>query len=76
MGRMLLQEVEQHPHAELSGGTARPGSALVGQTLEALRKSGDEHPFARVWGASRWQGAAEEEWMTGFGMAVDPQERT
>jgi hypothetical protein len=55
---------------------AEKHAEMVGQTLEALRKSGDEHPFARVWGASRWQGAAEEEWMTGFGMAVDPQERT
>jgi hypothetical protein len=33
---------------------------MVGQTLEALRKSGDEHPFARVRAASRWQGAAKE----------------
>ena len=55
---------------------AEKHAEMVGQILEALRKSGDEHPFARVRGASRWQGAAEEEWMTGFGVAVDPHERT
>ena len=33
MGKMLAQEVAGHPAAELSGGTARPGSGLVGQSL-------------------------------------------
>ena len=51
---------------------AEKHAEMVGQTLEALRKSGDEHPFARVRGASRWKGAAKEELMIGFGMAVDP----
>jgi hypothetical protein len=51
-------------------------AAMVGQTLEALRESGDEHPFARLQGGSQWQGAAKEEWMTGFGMTVDPGEQT
>ena len=55
---------------------AEKHAEMVGQTLEALRKSGDQHPFARVRGASRWQGAAKEEWMPEFGMAVDPRERT
>lgn len=41
MGRMLLQEVSQHSDAELSGGTARPGSALVGQTLNGVTVSDD-----------------------------------
>jgi hypothetical protein len=27
---------------------AEKHAEMVGQTLEALRKSGDEHPFARV----------------------------
>jgi hypothetical protein len=55
---------------------AKKHAEMVGQTLEALRKSGDQHPFARVWGASRWQGVAKEEWMPEFGMAVDPHEGT
>ena len=54
---------------------AEKHAEMVGQTLEALRKSGDQHPFARVRGASRWQGAAKEESMTELGTAVDPQER-
>ena len=36
MGRMLVQEVLQHPGAELAGGTARQGSALIGQSLGAM----------------------------------------
>lgn len=33
MGKMLVAEVGQHPGAHLSGGTARQGSALIGQSL-------------------------------------------
>ncbi len=54
---------------------AEKHAEMVGRTLEALRKSGDQHPFARVRGASPWQGAPKEEWMTKFGTGIDPQER-
>jgi hypothetical protein len=37
---------------------------VVGQTLEALRKSGDQHPFARVRALPDGSERAEEEWMT------------
>jgi hypothetical protein len=47
----------------------------IGQNFKALRKSRDKHPFAPVGGASRWYGAAKAAWMTGFAVAVDPQER-
>lgn len=33
MGKMLVAEVGQHPGAQLSGGTVRQGSALIGQSL-------------------------------------------
>lgn len=35
MGKMLVQEVLQHPAAQLSGGTARQGSPLIGHGLGA-----------------------------------------
>ena len=41
MGRMLVQEVTQHPGAELSGGTARPGSDLVGQSVGRVAVTDD-----------------------------------
>ena len=41
MGKMLVLEVQQHPHATLAGGTARPGSALVGQALGHLTVTDD-----------------------------------
>jgi len=41
MGRMLVQEIAQHPGASLSGGTARPGSALIGQALGDLTVTDD-----------------------------------
>ena len=37
---------------------------VVGQTLEALRKSGDQHPFARVRALPDGSERAKEEWMT------------
>ncbi len=41
MGRMLIQEVARHDVALLSGGTARPGSDLVGQTVDGLTVTDD-----------------------------------
>jgi hypothetical protein len=55
---------------------AEKHAEMVGHTLEALRKSGEQHPFARVRDGSGWEGAAKEEWMTRFGMAVGPHEPT
>jgi 4-hydroxy-tetrahydrodipicolinate reductase len=45
---MLLQEVAQQPEAKLSGGTARPGSALIGQTLEGLIVTDDAEALFAV----------------------------
>ncbi len=36
MGRMLVREVLSHPDATLAGGSARPGSEIVGQDLGLL----------------------------------------
>ena len=47
----------------------------IHQNFNALRKSHDKHPFAPLEGASRWQGAGKEAWMTGFAVAIDSHER-
>jgi hypothetical protein len=39
---------------------AEKHAEMVGHTLEALRKSGDQHPFARVRDASRYEAVAKD----------------
>jgi hypothetical protein len=48
---------------------------MIRRTLNALRKRGDEHPFARVRQAHLRATPERGTWTFGFRMAIDPHER-
>ena len=48
---------------------------MIRRTLRALRKRGDEHPFARVRQAHVRRTPERGTWTFGFRMAIDPHER-